>query len=248
MKNKNWDEFWGEFLQVRFHQGNPELWPSRQRKAVWSQKYFELKKGAKVLDLGCGDGLIDIWLSRMGYDVTAVDKNKTVLNLARQSDETKKTNFICSDLKNANFDNQSFDAVLFIETIGLMSKQNDKNLIQKCHSWLKPNGKIIIDCPEVVEIKNSWNKDFPEGRVSGNSSFDTGTRIQNIQFTFKPNSEEEFGLKDSHNEANGDNPGIIRYLYPKAEIISLLKDIGFSNVKEIEHYYPQNYYSILAEK
>lgn len=184
----------------------------------------------------------------MGFDIIAVDKNKTVLELAQQSDETKKTNFICSDLKFVSFDNQSFDAILLLETIGLMSRQDDKNLIQKCHAWLKSSGRIIIDCPEVVEIKNSWNKDFPEGRVYGNSSFDTDTRIQNIQFTFKPNYEEEFGLKDSNNEGNGDKPGIIRYLYPKTEIISLLKNVGFSNVKEIEHYYTQNYYSVLAEK
>lgn len=57
MKNINWDEFWGEFLQVRFHLGNPELWPSRQRKAVLSQKHFDLKDGFKVLDLGCGEGM-----------------------------------------------------------------------------------------------------------------------------------------------------------------------------------------------
>ncbi len=248
MKNKNWDEFWGEFLQVRFHQGNPELWPSRQRKADWCKKYFDLKTGAKILDLGCGDGLIDIWLSRMGYEVTAVDKNKTVLNLAKLSDDTKKTEFICSDLKEVKFDNQFFDAILLIETLGLMSMFEDKKLLQKCHGWLKPGGKLIIDCPEVVEINNSWIKEFPDGIVSGKSSFDTTTRIQNIQFTFKPHSEKEFGLMDSTNESNKEKPGINRYLYPKTELVTILKDIGFLQIQEIEHYYPKNYFSLLAGK
>ncbi len=247
MKDKNWDEFWGEFLQVRFHQGNPELWPSRERKALWSQKHFQIKDGAKILDLGCGDGLIDIWLSRMGFDVTAVDRNRTVLDLAKQSDDTKKTNFICSDLKDVRFESQSFDAIFLIETIGLMSKEDDKNLIENCYSWLKQGGKIIIDCPEAMEMKNSWSKDFPEGTIFGNSSFDEDSRLQNIQFSFKPSSGEEFGLKDSYNEANGDKSGILRYLYPKNEIFQMVESIGLI-VHEIEHYYPKNYFSILAEK
>lgn len=75
MKNKTWNEFWGEFLQITFHEGHPDLWPSRQRKAVWIEKNLDLKSKAKVLDLGCGDGLLDISLSRMGYEITGVDRN-----------------------------------------------------------------------------------------------------------------------------------------------------------------------------
>jgi 2-polyprenyl-3-methyl-5-hydroxy-6-metoxy-1,4-benzoquinol methylase len=247
MKYKNWDEFWGEFLQVTFHSKNLELWPSRQRKADWCLKHLNLPKGAKILDLGCGDGLIDIWLSRMGFDVTAVDRSETVLNLARKSDDTKRVSFISSDLKNASFKPESFDAVLLIETSGLMSKEDDGHLIAKCHSWLKHGGKFIMDCPETVEEENSWSQEFPIGKVTGKSSYDKSTRLQNIQFFFKPTSEEEFGLLDPYDLSKGNGPGIVRYIYPKSEVASLLETHGFTS-QEIGHYYPANYFAMLAQK
>lgn len=92
MKNKTWNEFWGEFLQVTFHEGHPDLWPSRQKKALWAQKHFQLPDGSKILDLGCGDGKLDICFSQMGFDVTAVDRNKKVLQIAQATDDKKKFN------------------------------------------------------------------------------------------------------------------------------------------------------------
>jgi 2-polyprenyl-3-methyl-5-hydroxy-6-metoxy-1,4-benzoquinol methylase len=247
MKYKNWDEFWGEFLQVTFHAGNPELWPSRQRKADWCQKNLNLPKGAKILDLGCGDGLIDIWLSRMGFEVTAVDRSETVLNLARQSDDTHQVKFISSDLKSINFNPESFDAVLLIETSGLMSKSDDRELIAKIHKWLKPGGKFILDCPETVEEGNSWSQEFPIGKVTGKSSFDKSTRLQNIQFFFKPTSEEVFGLNDPYDLSKGNGPGIVRYLYPKSEVATILESAGFT-AQEIGHYYLANYFAMMGQK
>lgn len=98
MKNKTWDEFWGVFLQITFHEGHPDLWPARERKALWAEKNLALKPEAKILDLGCGDGMLDVWLSRMGYSLTGVDRNSNVLNNARIIDDTGRIKFIASDL------------------------------------------------------------------------------------------------------------------------------------------------------
>lgn len=247
MKNKTWNEFWGEFLQVTFHAGHPDLWPARQRKALWAQKNFQLPSGATVLDLGCGDGMIDIWLSRMGFEVTAVDRNANVLQIAKATDDTKKVKFISSELNAVDFEPQSFDAVLFIETSGLMNKLDELNLFKKIYSWLKPNGKFILDCPEIVELKNSWTREFPIGIARGVSGFDQKSRIQDIQFYFKPHGEEEFGIYDPYDIEKGDVSGIMRYLYPKNEIFKTLEEIGF-NVVEIDHYYEKNYFGVLGIK
>lgn len=247
MKNKTWNEFWGEFLQITFHEGHPDLWPARERKAKWATKHFDLKPGANILDLGCGDGMLDVWLSRMGFQVTAVDRNSNVLKNAKKIDDTKKVQFIAADLKEINFEKKSFDAVIFIESSGLMSQQEDRVLFSKVHSWLKPKGKFILDCPEVVELKNSWTREFPNGVVRGVSGFNETTRIQDIQFYFKPNGEEEFGIYDPYDLGKGDVSGIMRYLYPKEEIQKTLEEIGFKT-QEIDHYYEKNYFGVLAIK
>ncbi|MES2803248.1 MAG: class I SAM-dependent methyltransferase [Bdellovibrionota bacterium] len=247
MKNKTWNEFWGEFLQVTFHKGNPELWPARERKALWAKKHFQLNSGAAILDLGCGDGMLDVWLSRMGYKVTAADRNSQVLEIAKSTDDTNKVNFISVDLKDIKFQPESFDAVLFIEALGLMSKEEEFKLFKNIHSWLRPGGKFILDCPETVELKNSWSKDFPNGIIRGVSGFNETSRVQDIQFYFKPNGEDEFGIYDPYDLGKGDVAGIMRYLYPKEEISKTLEAVGFKT-QEIGHYYEKNYFGLLCTK
>lgn len=247
MKFKTWNEFWGEFLQITFHHGHPDLWPARERKAHWFIKHTGLNPGASVLDLGCGDGMIDVWLSRMGMQVTAVDRTTNVIEKAKQIDDTRKVNFISADLTKISFNPFSFDAVLFTEATGLINRNEEAKLIKKVYSWLKPNGKFVLDCPEIAELKNTWSKNFPDGVVRADSSFDEATRIQNIQFYFTPKGGEEFGIYDPYDLEMADAPGIIRYLYPRSEINSLLLDAGFTTV-EIGHYYEKNYFGILAVK
>lgn len=232
---------------MTFHKGHPDLWPARERKALWAKKHFALDSGASILDLGCGDGMLDVWLSRMGFKVTAVDRNSRVLEIAKSIDDTNLVNFISDEIKNVKFLPQSFDAVMMIETLGLMSKKMESKLFKDIYSWLKPNGMLIVDCPEVVELKNSWNKEFPGGSARGVSGFNEATRIQDIQFYFKPDGEEEFGIYDPYDLEKGDVPGIMRYLYTKMELTKILEEVGF-NVCQVDHYYEKNYFSLLCNK
>jgi SAM-dependent methyltransferase len=247
MKNKTWNEFWGEFLQVTFHVGHPELWPTRERKAQWAQKHLNIAAGAAILDLGCGDGILDVWLSRMGFQVTAVDRNSRVLELAQEIDDTKKVKFIASDLMELEFEPGSFDAVLFIESVGLMSKSEELELFKKIHSWLKPGGKFILDSPEFVEASNTWTKEFPSGIARAASGFNESTRLQDIQFYFKAPNEDEFGLYDPYDLGKGDVPGIMRYLYPPNELGAVLKESGFKT-ERIDHYNEKNFFALLGLK
>lgn len=244
MKYKSFDEFWAQFLQVTFHLENPDRWPSRRRKADWCQKHLHLTPGTKVLDLGCGDGLIDIWLSRMGMEVTAVDRAASVLKNAQQEDDTGNVKFLAADLRKLGFPDSSFQAVLFLEASGLMTKEEDQALLKKICRWLVPGGKLLIDCCESAEVSNSWSKTFPQGTVSMNSSFNAETRLQRIEFHFQDSSGESFGLFDPIRD---DQVGISRHLYPKDEMTSMLSSAGFQ-VNEVSHYYEKNYYSLLGTK
>jgi SAM-dependent methyltransferase len=244
MKYKSFNEFWAKFLQVTFHLENPDRWSSRKRKADWFLKYSEISEGARILDLGCGDGLIDIWLARMGFVVTAVDRSASVLINAKEEDNTKSVDFVVVDLRQLKVEPKSFDAILFIESVGLMNQHDDANLIKNAYDWLTPAGTLIIDCCESAETTNSWKKQFANGEVSVTSSFDLGSRMQRINFLFTDNSGETFGLLDPIRD---NIAGISRYLYPKQELTLMLSLAGFE-VREVPHYYEKNYYSLAATK
>lgn len=129
MNYKTFDEFWSEFLQVTFHLGNPERWTAREKRSDWVKEILNLKNG-RLLNLGCGDGLLDIWLSRKGFNITAVDRAESVLKLTRKEDDTQKILFLAEDFRRLDFAPVSFDAILLLETCGLMRVSEDSDLIQ----------------------------------------------------------------------------------------------------------------------
>jgi cyclopropane fatty-acyl-phospholipid synthase-like methyltransferase len=241
---KSFEEFWAEFLQITFHLENPDRWPSRERKASWLQFHLAVEAGGSVLDIGCGDGLIDIWLSRSQLNVTAVDLNSSTLNFARADDDTKRVQFIQRDFRKLSFQPNSFAAAFFIESVGLVKKAEDMALFQHIHHWLRPLGKFMIDCPETAETSNAWSKKFQDGEVFGESSFNPESLIQKIDFKFIPTEGQVFGLKDP---LDSQTSGIQRYIYPKEELTAMLHSVGFV-VEEVPHYYRSGYYGLKCTK
>lgn len=246
-ETKTWNEFWQKFLQIDFHGENPERWTFRKKKADWLVKHTAAKNESRILDLGCGDGVLDIWLSRAGHVVTAVDRSSTVLDVARKEDDTKKVSFITAELPTVEFKKDSFDIVVMIETLGLMSKEEDSALIKKCYDWLGSKGKIVVDIPVEVPIENNWSKAFSYGTAKCFSKFVEKTRLQYIDFQFENNDGSTFGLYDPYDKQRYNGLGLCRYLYTKEELQQLLAKAGFQ-VTEIPHYYEKDYVSIMGEK
>jgi ubiquinone/menaquinone biosynthesis C-methylase UbiE len=247
MQSKTFDQFWQVFLQVTFHQGNPERWTKREAKAKWFESCLKLSPGAWITDLGCGDGILDIWLSRMGYKVTAIDRSQSIIAHAKTEDDTKAVIFESKDLRHANFPDQSLDGIIIHETIGLMNQEDDFDLLKRSFSWLKPGGRIVTDCPIKPSIKNNWSKEFQDGRVDAYTSFDEKTRIHQLNFEFHPNNGEAFNLIDPYSPKRSDGPGITRYIYTQAELTNMMQKAGF-RVRPIDHFYGEGYFALVGQK
>lgn len=235
-KYKTWDEFWGLFLQVTFHLNNPDRWSSRERKAQWFLNTANLKETSNILDLGCGDGLLDICLSRKDINVIALDRCQTVLEHAKKEDDTHRTRFVAADFLEVNFGKETFDAILFIEATGLQCTADDLHLLKRCYEWLKPGGIIVVDTVEKQDNVNRWQREFAFGTLYVDSQFNSTTRMHNIDFRFI-GDEEEFGLK----------PGISRYIYTAEELATMLRFAGFTT-SEVEHYYSSGYRAFVGIK
>jgi ubiquinone/menaquinone biosynthesis C-methylase UbiE len=247
MQSKTFDEFWQFFLQVTFHEGNPERWSKRELKAKWFESCLNLSPGEWIVDLGCGDGILDIWLSRMGYKVTAIDRSQPVLTHAKTEDDTQAVNFEAKDLRHVNFPEQSLNGIIIHETLGLMNQEDDLDLLMRSFSWLKPGGRIVTDCPVKPSIKNNWSKEFPDGRIDAFTSFDEKTRIHQLNFEFSPKDGEPFNLYDPYCPKRHDGAGISRYIYTQPELVGMMQKAGFS-VKSINHFYGESYFALIGQK
>jgi SAM-dependent methyltransferase len=245
MDYKTWDEFWALFLQVTFHQNNSERWSVREKRARWCQTHLGIQQGSAILNIGCGDGLLDICLSRVGMEVTAVDRNPSVLLHAQGEDNTGHVKFMSADLRKLNFSNRRFQAALFLECSGLVKKEEDLQLFKNIYQWLQPGGKFVVDCPMSAESSGSWSKSFASGELTFHHSFDPVSRIFRIEPTFKESGGRIFGLLDPIRD---DLAGLSRYYYPKDEIALMLKSVGFKVADAEPHYYEKNYFALVGTK
>lgn len=70
---------------------------------LFIRAYVELEDGNKVLDLGCGTGIItNILYNITNCDVDAIDISNEMINIAKNKYNNDKIHFICDDFYNLN--------------------------------------------------------------------------------------------------------------------------------------------------
>jgi ubiquinone/menaquinone biosynthesis C-methylase UbiE len=106
-----------------------------------------LKKGQKVLDVGCGTGLLSLkFLEKADCLITCVDSSPEMLSIL--SEKIKKlalSDRIAYKLEDAaalDFKPNSFDIVA--STVTLHHLKNKYPTIKKIHDILKPEGRFVL--------------------------------------------------------------------------------------------------------
>ena len=114
-----------------------------------SIKHFKIKslnqplKKLKILDIGCGGGLLSEPMSRLGAEVTGIDASQENINIAKiHSLEKKlKIKYICSSPEKLNTKDK-FDIILNME---IVEHVDDVNFfIKESSKFLKKNGLMFV--------------------------------------------------------------------------------------------------------
>ena len=97
----------------------------------------------KILDIGCGGGLLSEPMCRLGADVTAIDASMKNINVAKLHSKKNnlKIDYICTSPENLKVKNK-FDVILNME---IVEHVEDINLFLKsCSKLLKTNGIMFV--------------------------------------------------------------------------------------------------------
>jgi 2-polyprenyl-3-methyl-5-hydroxy-6-metoxy-1,4-benzoquinol methylase len=132
----------------------PEWYFSRRAYDIWIRtetvrQMASLRDGARVLDIGCGDGSVSLPLLTKNTRVTMLDLSSNMLALARSKvppELSGNVEIINQDFMEATFAPQSFDLVLCIGL--LVHVVSPADLITKIVASVRPNGNIIVECSD----------------------------------------------------------------------------------------------------
>ncbi|WP_409301266.1 class I SAM-dependent methyltransferase [Peribacillus sp. SCS-155] len=110
---KEWDSF-----SAKWSSSSRDMWEGGSRKKVVPLFTQHVSKGAKVADLGCGDGYGSVLLAQKGYKVTGVDISAEMISIAKQkAAEQEGVTFIQGDVAHLSFGDAVYDAVMAINSI-----------------------------------------------------------------------------------------------------------------------------------
>jgi 2-polyprenyl-3-methyl-5-hydroxy-6-metoxy-1,4-benzoquinol methylase len=109
---------------------------------IFSDIVSRLGNGLKVLDVGCGDGVISKPISKMGNYVISVELPK----IATIAHRCGVPSVVASDAEHLTFVSNSFDLVIASEVVEHLWSPH--NFFDEAYRALRVDGHLIIETPE----------------------------------------------------------------------------------------------------
>lgn len=161
MKDFNWtkeaEKLWDQQAD-HWNSRSRKMWESGSRKDIIPFLERYVISGAKVCDLGCGDGYGSLKLSSAGFKVVGVDVSVDMIQKAKIINEGHTSQFVKDDIGSLKFPDESFDAVLAINS--LEWTESPLKVIEEIKRILIPNGRACVGIlgPTAAPRINSYQR------------------------------------------------------------------------------------------
>lgn len=125
---------------------------------------LQLKKGAKILDVGCGAGTYTQVLSDNGYKVCGIDFSKEMIKIAKKRDNLHRITYQQSNIYYLPFPDGYFDMVICIGVF--QTVQNYKKALTELYRLIKPGGIFYLNTLNQNSIKNLLANRFKKNKLN----------------------------------------------------------------------------------
>ena len=151
--------------RIRLHTDysiNPEGW------FHWLYKQCEIKKGMRILEIGCGNG--ELWTENLGklpkdIHVTLSDVSEGMIrDVYRSLNHDSRFSYRVFDAEKIPFDNNEFDLVIANHVLFYCDDLD--GVIKECRRVLKKNGRFICSTygrkhmQEITQLVQEFNSDI----------------------------------------------------------------------------------------
>jgi SAM-dependent methyltransferase len=123
-------------------------------------KALDVRRGARILEYGAGEGFMAVQLARLGCDVTVVDIEQRYLKII--SSEAKALGASVRGIQGQFGDGPpdlKFDAILFFEAFHHALDHLD--LLKQLRARLAANGRVFFAGEPIIEAGSYWEPTLP---------------------------------------------------------------------------------------
>lgn len=249
-RRETWDSFWANALRIDFFEGQWSTYRKvAEARAQWLEKLLRFDKSKPVLSCACGEGGIELALARRGYQVTAIDKCGTLIHFAREEAAKRglEITYLTANLVSQGELPGGNGFTYCFDTLGLLSLEDEKNLLGRMRASLAPGGVLAVDAPMRTGQKpqRQW---WPvrDGYLLLDTHWDAGQSLQHIEPVFIEGDGTKVLLEDPYDPKQQPPTGVRRYIYPSDELLKLVEDTGLQ-AKSIEHQ-RRGYYMVVGKE
>ena len=155
------------------------FWHAAKKLAI--DQMLPPQSGERIIDAGCGSGVIADYLAASGADVTAIDANPEAIRFAISAFQRPNLRFRSGFVNEDLHLDAPVDKIYSLEVIEHMYEPEGAAMLQNFFSGLRPGGRCLLTTPNYFSTIGLWRLYLP---LRGRRFSECGQPIN--QFTLIP--------------------------------------------------------------
>ncbi len=187
------------------------------------------KRGASLLDIACGTGMITLELCKKGYRITALDNSPDMLEVAavRFAEAGAKIQIINQDMREIKLHRKVDAAVCINDGINYITDAEEVlKMFRGVSNILNEGGVFLFDISSKYKLKTMHEKSYFEEKDEGlyiwHNEYDEKNDILTMELSLYSHLEDDLYEKslETHKQK----------AYKEDFLIKTLEDAGFSEI------------------